>query len=82
VELPLTCGPYGCYKISPHLLCSKNTTLKCFSQLWNKIQCKRMKPHSPSNGPIFNIARYPSRGRFLTSSTLNCDRVLDLVESS
>jgi hypothetical protein len=44
VEFPLTCGLYGCYKISPPLLCSQNTTLRCFSQLWNKIQCKIMEP--------------------------------------
>ena len=41
VELPLT---YGMYRISPPLLCSQNTTLRCFSQLWNKIQYKIMEP--------------------------------------
>jgi hypothetical protein len=44
VELPLTCGLYGFYKISPPLLCSYNTTLKYFAQIWNKIKCKRMEP--------------------------------------
>ena len=44
VELPLTCGLHGCYIISPPLVCSKNTTLICFSQPWNNIPYKRMEP--------------------------------------
>jgi hypothetical protein len=52
MELPLTCGMYGFYIISPHLLCSKNTTLRCLSHLWYKIQCKRME-HL-----LFLVARY------------------------
>jgi hypothetical protein len=34
MEFPLTCGLYGFYRISHPLLCSHNTTLRCFSQLW------------------------------------------------
>jgi hypothetical protein len=43
LELPLTYGLYGSYRISP-LLYSHNTTLRCSAQLWNKIQYKRMEP--------------------------------------
>jgi hypothetical protein len=43
-DFPLTYGMYGYYRIYNPLLCSQNTTLRCFSQLWNKIQCKIMEP--------------------------------------
>jgi len=42
-DFPLTYGMYGYYRIYHPLLCSQNTTLICFSQLWNKIQWKIME---------------------------------------
>jgi hypothetical protein len=43
MELLLTCGLYGLYRISPPLLCSQNTTLIFSSHLSIKIQCKIME---------------------------------------
>jgi hypothetical protein len=57
-------------KSFPPLLCSQNTTPRCFAQLWNKNNVEN-GTSPPRNGWIFNIAQYPYRVRVLTSSTLN-----------
>jgi hypothetical protein len=52
--------------------------------LFNSGTNKMLRNGTPSHpsGLIFNRALYPSRGRVFTSSTLNCDKVLDLLKYS
>jgi len=56
-----------------------HSQLLCFATEQDTM--KKNGTPSPPSYSIFNITRYPSTGRVLTSSSLNCDKVLELLES-
>jgi hypothetical protein len=80
MELPDTCGMLGYYiTLTPSIMLS-NFPLPIFLIYYGKNTITSNATPSPPSGLVFNIAQYPSKGRVLTSSTLNCDMVLDLLD--